>query len=228
MPHGKCAEVPPVKHFSSSIFVAVLLGLAGCTSPGDGLGTTGSSRSPGRSVNLFNGVNLDGWIVEHGGTWEVQYGELICHHGVDWSTNPEKSGSWLRTPGEYSDFILELEYAVNAKGNSGVFIRSGIERNPAFTGHEFQILDDVHLAKPEKWSTGALYDVHPASRVMSRPAGEWNVVRIEARGRRIRAWLNGVQIQDYPNARSTRGYLGLQNHDDKAVTRFRNIRVTEL
>ena len=41
----------------------------------------------------------------------------------------------------------------------------------AFTGHEMQILEDHDLAKPEKWSTGALYDVVAATRNMSRMAG---------------------------------------------------------
>jgi hypothetical protein len=189
-------------------------------------GCAGSSSS-GRSHSLFNGRNLDGWVVENGGTWEVQGGVLIGHHGRDWSTNPEKSGSWLRTQREYSNFILELEYAINAKGNSGVFIRSATQKNPAFTGHEMQILDD-HGGEPRKSSTGALYDVVAARRNMSKPAGEWNAVRIEARGPRIRIWLNGEEIIDHESTRSRQGYLGLQNHDDKAVIRFRNLRVTEL
>jgi hypothetical protein len=40
--------------------------------------------------------------------------------------------------------------------------------------------------------------------------------------------LNGIRIVDYPTARSLRGYIGLQNHDTNAVTRFRNIRLTDL
>jgi hypothetical protein len=63
---------------------------------------------------------------------------------------------------------------------------------------------------------------------MSKPAGEWNSLRIEARGLRVRAWLNGVEIINHDGVRSLRGFIGLQNHDDKAVTRFRNIRLTEL
>lgn len=53
-----------------------------------------------------------------------------------------------------------------------------MEKNPAFTGNELQILDDSTLPAPEVWSTGALYDVVAASKVMSKPAGEWNSVRI--------------------------------------------------
>ena len=176
---------------------------------------------------LFNGQNLDGWVVMHGGEWTVENGELVGRNGVEWTTNPEKSGSWLRTVREYKDFVLELEFAVNTKGNSGIFLRSGLEKNPAFTGNELQILDDSTLPKPEKWSTGALYDVIAAKKVMSKPAGEWNTVRIEARGSKVNAWLNGELILNEAPLRASRGYLGLQNHDDKAVIRFRNIRLTE-
>ncbi|MBN9691070.1 MAG: DUF1080 domain-containing protein [Verrucomicrobia bacterium] len=176
---------------------------------------------------LFNGQNLDGWVVMHGGEWTVENGELVGRNGVDWTTNPEKSGSWLRTVREYKDFVLELEFAVNTKGNSGIFLRSALEKNPAFTGNELQILDDSNLPKPEKWSTGALYDVIAAKKVMSKPAGEWNTVRIEARGSKVNAWLNGELILNEAPLRASRGYLGLQNHDDKAVIRFRNVRLTE-
>lgn len=202
------------------IFVAASLALllAGCAV---------RPTSADGSRPLFNGRNLEGWVRMHGGEWVVEQGELVARNGVNWTTDPERSGSWLRTQREYGDFVLELEYAVNAKGNSGVFIRSALEKNPAFTGHELQILDDADLSAPKKWSTGALYDVVAANRVMSKPAGEWNALRIEARGRRIQAWLNGVEIINHDGVRSTRGFLGLQNHDDKAVTRFRHIRITE-
>jgi hypothetical protein len=125
------------------------------------------------SQELFNGHDLDGWVAMHGGEWSIVDGVLIGKNGTNWSTNPEKSGSWLRTAKEYSDFVLEFEYSINQSGNSGVFIRSGLEKNPAFTGHEMQIVDD-YGREPRKGSTGALYDVVAASKNMSKPAGEWN------------------------------------------------------
>ena len=175
---------------------------------------------------LFNGRDLSGWVAMHGGGWTVEDGILVGRNGTNWSTNPEKSGSWLRSAKEYSNFTLELEYAINARGNSGVFIRSSLEKNPAFTGHEMQILDD-HGREPKKSSTGALYDVVAASKNMSKPAGEWNQVRIDCDGPRIRVTMNGEGIIDYKTDRLTRGYIGLQNHDTNCVVRFRNIRITE-
>ena len=205
--------------FPSLLLAGVALVAAGCA---------GHHQHASGSRPIFNGRNLDGWVVMHGGEWTVTQGILTGRNGADWSTNPEKSGSWLRTEREYGDFILELEYAINAKGNSGVFIRSGLDKNPAFTGNEMQILDDSGRTKPETWSTGALYDVVAANRVMSRPAGEWNNVRIEARGLRAKIWLNGTEIINHDGIRSPRGYIGLQNHDAQAVVQFRNIALTEL
>lgn len=175
---------------------------------------------------LFNGRDLTGWVVMHGGDWKVEAGELVGSHGTNWSTNPEKSGSWLRTKEQYSDFTLELEYAINQGGNSGVFIRSALEKNPAFSGHECQILAD-HGNPPTKHGTGSLYDVVAPTKNMAKPAGEWNQVKIVTKGRRIQITLNGEPIIDYETDRLTRGYIGLQNHDSRAVVKFRNIRITE-
>ena len=177
-------------------------------------------------VELFNGRDLTGWVPMHGGGWSVEDGVIVGRNGTNWTTNPEKSGSWLRTEKEYADFIFEFEFAINEKGNGGVFLRSGLEKNPAFTGHEMQILDD-HGREPKKFTTGALYDVVAASKNMSKPAGQWNKARITCTGRRIQINLNGEDIVDYQTDRRTRGYLGLQNHDDHAVIKFRNLRLTE-
>lgn len=191
--------------------------VAGCSTP----------ASSDHTTALFDGRDLNGWVVMYGGEWTVENGVLVGRNGKDWSTNPEKSGSWLRTEKQYGNFILDLDYAINDGGNSGIFIRSAIEKNPAFTGHEMQILADV--GRPAtKHSTGSLYDVIAATKNMSRPSGEWNHVRIVTHGRRIQITWNGEPTVDYETDRLTKGYLGLQNHDSKSVVKFRNLRITEL
>lgn len=179
-----------------------------------------------RGEVLFNGKDIKGWVKMHGGEWVIEDGVLIGKNGTNWSTNPEKSGSWLRTAKEYGDFVLELEYAINQGGNSGVFFRSATEKNPAFTGYEMQIVADQGR-KPTKGSSGGLYDVVAATENMSKPAGEWNTVKIAAKGQHIQVWVNGTKTVDTQGERATKGYLGLQNHDAKSMVKFRNIRVTE-
>ena len=205
-----------MKKFSFAIALLISLG-AGCCC------TRGNKQ---QAKSLFNGRDLAGWVTMYGGEWTVEDGVLVGRNGKDWSTNPEKSGSWLRTERQFGDFILELDYAINDRGNSGIFIRSALEKNPAFTGHEMQIIAD-YGRPPTKGSAGSLYDVIAATKNMSKPAGEWNHVRIVTRGRHIEIFWNGEKTIDYETDRLTTGYIGLQNHDAKSVVKFRNIRITE-
>jgi hypothetical protein len=176
---------------------------------------------------LFNGRDLSGWVQVAGGDWSVEEGVLVARNGRDWTTDPSRTGSWLRSEKEYGDFELYLEYSVGPRSNSGIFFRSAAERNPAFTGYEMQI-HDAPGDPPRKTGPTSLYDYAAPRKNLVRPAGEWNEVRILARGPRIQLHVNGEMVMDIRGDRSARGYLGLQNHDARSVARFRNVQVLEL
>lgn len=198
------------------IVMALVAGCIGCS----------TSKPQPVSQSLFNGRDTTGWVVMHGGDWTVEDGVLVGRNGTNWSTDPEVSGSWLRTERPYQNFIFDFEYTI--QGNSGVFLRSALAKNPAFTGYEMQILSD-HGRAPSRGSAGGLYDVVAPSQNMTRPTGEWNQARILVEGQRIQIILNGQEIVDFQDAtRSDSGYLGLQNHDENSVVKFRNLRLTEL
>jgi sugar phosphate isomerase/epimerase len=180
-----------------------------------------------RCQPIFNGQNLDGWTVMDGGEWVIENGVLIGRNGRNWSTNPEKTGSWLSTKEQYADFRLELQYAINERGNSGVFLRSSHEKNPAFTGYEMQI-SDAAGRPPTKSGATAIYDVVAPTKNLVRKAGEWNTVTIVAKGPKIAFWMNGEQVLETEQTRSMKGYVGLQNHDNRSVVKFKNIRLEKL
>jgi len=180
-----------------------------------------------RCLLIFNDVNLDGWEIMAGGDWTVENGVLIGRNGRDWSTDPEKTGSWLRTGKEYGDFRLELQYTISENGNSGVFFRSALDKNPAFTGYEMQIYD-APGQPPSKQGPSAIYDTVAPSKNLVHPAGQWNTVTITARGQKISIEMNGEVVIDTELDRSAQGYIGLQNHDERAVVKFRNLRLEEL
>jgi len=187
-----------------------------------------ASAATASSRELFNGKDLEGWVKMFGGEWTVEGGVLVGRNGTNWTTNPEQSGSWLRTEKEYSDFVLELEYSINSNGNSGIHFRSALTKNPSFTGYEMQIIDDAGR-EPRKSGTGSLYDVVAPAKNMSKLAGDWNRVRITCKANRIQVNLNGEDIVDLANAtRAARGFIGLQNHDTRSVVKYRNVRITEL
>src|SRR5262249_31905325 len=187
---------------------------------------------------LFNGKDLTGWKVAGGKTevWGAEKGLIYVNGG---------GGGWLMTEKEYADFELRLEYKIPPKGNSGVALRSPLQGNPAYAGMEIQILDDPWYKNPANYKglkptqlTGSIYDVVPPSKEAIRPAGEWNRMRIVAKGRKVMVELNGTVVVDadldqhkdrvkqHPGLLRERGHLGLQSHDGRVE--FRNLYVKPL
>ena len=180
-----------------------------------------------KSKPIFNGKDLDGWTQIEEGDWTVENGVLVGRNGINWSTDPEKTGSYLRTKKQYENFRLELNFMINQGGNSGVFFRSKDKKNPAFTGYELQIHDSAGRP-PSKGGPGSLYALVAPEKNLIRPAGVWNSATITARGNKIRVEMNGEKIIDTEQKRSSKGFIGLQNHDDKSIVHFKNIRIEEL
>jgi hypothetical protein len=136
---------------------------------------------------------------------------------------------------EFSDFELELEFKCSQpNSNSGVFLRvPGVPSSDDYIYHSFEIqIDD---SQEGIHHTGAAYDAEAPTCSASRPTGEWNRFVISFVGDRIRVELNGEAILDWqaePRGKvedfASRGYIGLQNHDDESPVYFRNIRVREI
>src|SRR5215218_8625448 len=72
-------------------------------------------------AKLFNRKDLTGWTIHGTEKWYVEDGNLVCESG------PDKQYGYLSANKAYKNFILELKFKQEANGNSGVFIRSGIE-----------------------------------------------------------------------------------------------------
>lgn len=149
----------------------------------------------------------------------------------------------------FGDFELELEWMLKPVGNSGIFYRATEEVKRIFEGApEMQVLDNERHPdnKTELTVAGANYALHGAPRDATRPIGEWNSVRIVARGAHVEHWLNGKKVVDYElwspeweakvkaskfvewptYGRARSGYIGLQDHGDWVA--YRNMRIREL
>jgi hypothetical protein len=169
-----------------------------------------------------------GWNHYGPGYFELdrETGVLTSHGGM---------GLFWYSVQEDSDFEMELEFMCSdAITNSGVFVRvPGVPTSDDYIYHSFEIqIDDsqegIHM-------TGAAYDAEPASRLASRPAGEWNHFKITFVGDHLAVELNGEGVVDWeaePRGKvedfAPRGYVGLQNHDDESPVYFRNIRIREV
>jgi len=174
--------------------------------------------------------------------WQQIGGRQDAWHLTDGVLYTEgEGGGWLATLRQYDDFRLSLEFRVPPGGNSGVFLRSPLEGDPAYAGMEIQILDDY----AEQWRnlhpyqyTGSIYDVQAPSERATKEAGKWQEMVITAGGPKIVVVLNGHKIIDtkvtyypykadtHPGLTRDRGYIGLQSHGSRIE--FRNIRIREL
>ena len=183
--------------------------------------------------SLFNGENLDGWqIIGNQEAWGVDDG-MMYTDGT--------GGGWISTESQYDNFIIELEYRVPEGGNSGLFLRAPHKGNPANKGLEIQILDDYaeRYADLKPWQyTGSIYFEQAASKRVTKPAGEWQSMKVRAEGPKIQVMLNGEQIinanliqymenaPNHPGLLRRTGYIGLQNHGDRVD--FRNINIARI
>jgi hypothetical protein len=196
---------------------------------------------------LFDGTSLDGWTQKGGDArYRAEDGQIVG------TSVPNTSNSFLCTTEDFGDFILELEFKVHPKLNSGVQIRSQCfdepkvaERNgkkhniPAGRVHGYQVEIDP-LARA--WS-GGIYDEgrrgwlddlsdNESARKAFKPE-DWNHFRIECRGDSIKTFLNGVKAADLKDDMTPAGFVALQVHGVGAETeprevRWRKIRIKEL
>lgn len=100
--------------------------------------------------------------------------------------------------------------------------------------HSFEIqIDDATEEGVHR--TGAVYDAEPATRLASRPTGEWNHMQVTFVGDHITVEINGEIVVDWeaePRGKvadfAASGYVGLQNHDLDSSVWVRNIRAKDL
>ena len=192
-----------------------------------GAGQDTPAQVPEGFVALFNGKDLTGWkATGDPKVWGAENGILFVNGG---------GGGWLMTEKEHANFELRLEFKMPKMGNSGVGLRAPLEGDPAYAGMEIQLLDDANWKglRPAQ-HTGSIYDVVPAAKVVTRPHGEWNQIRIVAKGRQVRVELNGTKLVDanlddfveehgkrHPGLSRKTGHVGLQSYNFRVE--FRNI-----
>lgn len=181
-------------------------------------------------VPLFNGKDLSGWQTT--GNWVVDTDGSITLHPREGEKGWQRYDAYLSTVKKYGDFVLDLEFKINAKGNSGVFMCVGDLKDHVKSGFEVQILDTYGLEKPGHHDCGGIVHGIGPSKNMVKPAGEWNRYTITVKGRRVTVVFNGEQVidtslddikmADRPNI----GHIAFQ--DEALPIWYRNVRIKEL
>jgi hypothetical protein len=198
-------------------------------------------------VAIFDGKTLAGWVQRGGkAKYAVEDGAVVG------ASVPNTANSFLCTEKDYGNFVLELEFKVHSKLNSGVQIRSQCFDEPKEIDHAGKAIKipagrvhgyQVEIDPSARAYSGGIYDEgrrgwladlknnEPARKAFKQD--EWNKFRIECRGESIKTWINGVAAADLKDSMTPKGFIALQVHgvgkdEDMRQVRWRSIRIKEL
>jgi len=168
---------------------------------------------------IFNGRDLTGWQVPAEPYWKVVDGVLVGQ------SDDAKKGSMLYTEQAYGDVIVEVEVRFTGDIDSGIMVRKP----------ELQL--QIGVSRSLKcdmtccFYTGKYPEAARAPRAAELlKAGEWNRIRLEAKGDTFTVWLNGEQVSQYQDTTYAEpAPIGLQIHRGVMMkVEFRDLRALAL
>src|SRR3954471_15673902 len=184
---------------------------------------------------LFDGKTLAGWECDPNPLLaRVEDGCLTLGNEID----QVKRNDFLATTRDYTNFIVRFK--IKLTGTEG-FINSGFQiRSQRVPGSGEMKGYQCDFGEPNWY--GAVYDEERRNKVMSPSdmnalravirTNDWNDYVIQADGRRIRTWINGVQGTDFIEqdpAIPQFGKLGIQIHGGgKSKVQVKDIFIQEL
>lgn len=188
---------------------------------------------------LFNGRDMKGW---HNFRQPGKVGEgWVVKDGVMSIANPDKAGD-IVSDEQFQWFELSLDFNVGKGQNSGIMFHVVDDGEATWhSGPEIQIYDHPVQAGVE--TTGYLYQLYPAKVDASKPAGQWNNMRILISPEKSQTHVNGVKYYEfkfgsedfwarvkkskfakYPQfAKAGKGHIAIQG--DHGLVSFRNVKI---
>lgn len=123
-----------------------------------------------------------------------------------------KYGSLLRSPQQFENFELRLEWKSDLpNGQGGVYFRYAGRGDLTQTAFKIQLSDD-HGLRPDKLCTGSLFKVEAPSENAVRKRGEWNTLVLRVQGERVSVVINGRSVLQTVATSETiprKGYVAL-------------------
>tara|TARA_A200000113_G_C8739385_1_gene314237 strand:- start:62 stop:667 length:606 start_codon:yes stop_codon:yes gene_type:complete len=177
------------------------------------------------TISLFNGENLDGWIIYGTEKWYVEDNELVCESGSD------KEYGYLGTEENFDDFILSLQFKQENNGNSGVFFRSSVDGTKV-KGWQVEVA-------PPGLHSGGIYESYGRGWLIKPDSakdsvvkmGEWNSMKIKVISDEVTTSINGTEMIKIKDSIIGKGIGGvaLQIHDGGGIkVRWKNLKIQKL
>lgn len=137
--------------------------------------------------------------------WKIERNALVLPKEI--KNDGKVTGGDLVSSIVYDDFDFRFDFLLATSADSGVLYFARAAMGQKATGHEYQMIDDVHhpdgLKGGEIKRTGSLYALLPRTdgtfiRMAERANEEyWNHGRIVVQGRHVEHWLNDQKCLEY-------------------------------
>jgi len=167
-------------------------------------------------IVIFNGKDLKGWRgygKDHAPSkWTIEDG-CLKFNGKGGGEAQQGDGGDIIFEKRFKNFILEFDWKVAKRANSGVFYLAQEVTTTAKDGSvkyehiyisapEYQILDndnhpDSFLGVDGNRKSASLYDMIPAKPQNANPFGEWNTARILVYEGTVAHGQNGENVLEY-------------------------------
>lgn len=208
------------------------------------------NTAPAGFTALFNGKDLNNWkgllespydnpikratlSAEDAGAKQAKADEHMHEHwkAVDGVIEFDGKGRSLCTKKDYGNFEMLVDWKINEKGDSGIYLRGS---------PQVQIWDPGNKGpNPKGQGSGGLYNnqKNPSGPLMlaDNPIGEWNTFRIVMVEDKVHVFLNGhlvvnnTPLENYWDRNQPifpTGQIELQNHGDHLW--FKNVYIREI
>ncbi len=196
---------------------------------------------------LFNGKDLTNWqglvknikdrkkmSAEDLAKAQVEADKIAAAH---WSVKDgvliyDGKGQSLSTIKDYGDFELYCDWKIQAKGDSGIYLRGTPQVQIWDPADEAQLKNGADKGSGSLWNNQK-HDRFPKVKA-DKPIGEWNTFHIKMVGDHVTIHLNGQLVTDtvlenywdYAKPIFPTGQIELQHHGDHLW--FKNIYLREL
>ena len=183
-------------------------------------GTEAAAQGNSGWITLFDGETLNNWDRIGTANWRLEDGAVVADSG----------NGFLVSKNDYGDFDLRVEFWIEAKTNSGVFIRCTDPKSvTGKTAYEVNIWDTRPV---QKYGTGAIVAVGAVD-PMPHAAGRWNTYEIIAKGDTFTITLNGQKTVDGAKSdKFAKGRIALQHGkgvtDESGIVKFRKVEIKPL
>ena len=158
---------------------------------------------------LFDGTSLSGWQFIGDAQWFVDNMSIVGTGG----------DGYLATETVYDSYRLKLEFRVDSKTNSGVFVQCQ-DRNDIspLTCFEINIWDEHPR---QEYRTGAIVTLKSPEEIIDT-LGRWNYYDILVTPQTLSVTLNGVMVSKLELPDKPSGFIALQRKM-RGYARFRNL-----